>query len=331
MVSHGDDATDLNIILLYDLHPTWEPHEIEEMVTEVNLMQAALHDVGHTVQPLALWDDKIEILLSPFRNQDFVVFNWSDGIPGVPRSYDMVAGTLESLGFAYTGSSREALAFNDDKRLVKALLDRSDIPTPRWHVFEVDNPDGWDCFPAIVKPALEHCSLGLGPESIVTNSEELQQRITHVQNEFQQPALVEDFIDGREFPVWLWGDGTVEMLPLLEWDFSPYPDLHQRLLDFDSKFCPNKHEVAFSVAQLGQAELKQLEEIVVAAYHLLGCRDYGRLDVRLRDGVFYVLDVNANPDIAANNSLATACKLAGYSYGQMASRLVNLAWRRSRH
>ncbi|MDD2695448.1 MAG: hypothetical protein PHD58_05965 [Anaerolineales bacterium] len=210
------------------------------------------------------------------------------------------------------------------------MLERQQIPTPRWQIFESDSVAGWELFPAIIKPALEHCSLGIGPESVVMNPMELKQQVAFVVDELKQPAIVEDFIDGREFPVWLWGNGTLEMLPLLEWDYSSYTDIHQRLLTFDAKFHPEKQDIPLVPAGLDEWEVAQIEAIAHAAYHSMGCRDYGRLDVRLREGAFYVLDVNTNPDISAYNSLAAATQLAGYSYGEVGNRLVKCAWERRR-
>jgi D-alanine-D-alanine ligase len=146
---------------------------------------------------------------------------------------------------------------------------------------------------------------------------------------FQQPALVEDFIDGREFHVTVWGNGEVEVLPPAEMDFSAFGDVHDRLCTFDSKFCPGSlHYERIQLrlpAPLSEDERRRLERVARAAYRTLGCRDYGRLDIRLRDGIFYVLDVNPNPDISAETSTVYAAAEAGYSYGAMASYLINLA------
>jgi D-alanine-D-alanine ligase len=79
---------------------------------------------------------------------------------------------------------------------------------------------------------------------------------------------------------------------------------------------------------LSETELAQLESVCMSAYRAIGCRDYGRIDVRLRDGVFYVLDINPNPDISEDASMASAAEHAGYSHGEMAERLINLASRR---
>lgn len=222
-----------------------------------------------------------------------------------------------------------ALTLSWDKRRVKRLLERSGLPTPRWRVYDRAEPDGWSCFPAIVKPALEHCSVGVTSEAVVLTPDELRARIAYVLEAFGQPALVEDFVDGRELHVSLWGNGTVEMLPPAEMDFSAFADVRDRLCTYDSKFSPGSlHYDRIELrlpAPLDEGEYARLERTALATYRVLGCRDYARLDIRLRDGVPYVLDVNPNPDISADTSTALAARVAGYSYGALLSRLVGFA------
>jgi D-alanine-D-alanine ligase len=151
-------------------------------------------------------------------------------------------------------------------------------------------------------------------------------------DEVGQPAIVEDFIDGREFHVSMWGNGRVSMLPPAEMDFSAFSDVHDRLCTYDAKFIPGSvhYENINTVvpSTLKDAELAELERVCMAAYKAIGCRDYGRIDIRLRDGVFYVLDINPNPDISEDASMASAAEHAGYSHKDMATYLVKLAARR---
>jgi D-alanine-D-alanine ligase len=115
-------------------------------------------------------------------------------------------------------------------------------------------------------------------------------------------------------------------------DFRAFPDVHDRLCTYDSKFTPGSRpyeQIGLLLpAPLQEAELAALQTVALAAYQALGCRDYGRLDIRLRGGVFYVLDINPNCDISPDASMALAAAVRGYSYGAMLSRIVNLAARR---
>jgi len=157
----------------------------------------------------------------------------------------------------------------------------------------------------------------------------LLQRISQDVETFNQPVLVEDFIDGREFHVTVVGNGRLKVFPIAEMDFSAIHGDRGRLCTYDSKFTPASPDYQMIQLRLpadlsGEEKLK-LKEIAIAAYRMANCRDYARLDIRQRDGTFYVLDVNPNADISPDTSLALSAELAGYSYGQFASLLVNLA------
>jgi len=321
------------VLLLHNVDETWEPADIGEALKEVDQLEKALREEGYPVTSVPVYDADLGKCLRNYDPRDFIVLNWCDELPGLSRSEALVAESLETLRFTYTGSSPCVLAGSWDKGKVKQVLEQSGIPTPLWRVFDVPHQDGWANFPAIVKPAFEHSSSCLTSDAVVLTPEKLRLRIAYVLEKLHQPALVEDFIDGREFHVTIWGDDKIEMLPPAEMDFGAFPDVHDRLCTFDSKFKPgSRHYDQIGLrlpAPLSEEELLTLEETSKAAYQALGCRDYARLDIRLRGGVFYVLDVNPNPDISAEASLAYAAQAAGYSYGAMVSRMLHLA--ASRH
>ena len=105
-------------------------------------------------------------------------------------------------------------------------------------VFSSTCVDDWDLFPAIVKPAFEHYSLGISRESVVESRAELSQRVSYVIAQHQQPVLVEEFIDGREFHVGVVGNDHLHMLPPAEIDFSVFDDIHDRLCTYEANFVP---------------------------------------------------------------------------------------------
>ena len=324
--------TDLPVLLLHNIDPSWGPEEIASAVEAVNKMKAALTKEGHPVVDVPVQSTNLAKILKGFKPENHIVLNWCEELPGVPRSDAMVVRLLEKMNFSYTGSTAEVLAFSWNKAAVKKLLDQNQIATPCWQILSGAQPPKWDCFPAIVKPAFEHCSNGITTDAVVLNPEELMQRVAFVQDRFRQPALVEDFIDGREFHVTIWGNGSLEMLPPAEMDFSAFNNLRDRLCTFDSKFTPGslhyeKIEIRIPAA-LDEDQNRRLRQISIQAYQNMGCRDYARIDLRLRNGTFYVLDINPNADISPDTSLAYAAEAAGLSYGILCSRLVNFAARR---
>jgi D-alanine-D-alanine ligase len=322
-------AAGLPVLLIANVDPAWAPHERDEVERETHRLGAAMAEVGHPVQLLPIVDGNLAATLRAFSPDEHIVFNWCESLPGIPYSEALVAGALEALGFAFTGADSRALALNQSKPLVKELLDRHAIPTPQWRVYETATVDGWEWFPAIVKPVHEHCSIGITQEAVVFTRDELERRVRFVLDNLCQPALVEDFVDGREFRVAFWGRDRLVPLPVAEMDFSAFPDVRQRLCTYDSKFDPESLHYrlieTLLPAPLLEEEVQLLCETAASAYSTAGCRDYGRIDMRLRDGVFHVLDVNPNPDLSADASLACAAELAGFSYGALGSCLVALA------
>jgi D-alanine-D-alanine ligase len=327
-----ESPVELPVVLIYGIDPSWAASEREEADRESRRLGHAMRRQGHSVSMVPILDEDLDGALSAYEPSEVLVFNWCEGLPGVERSEPLVAEALERLRFTYTGASPRTLKLSYDKARVKRLLEARGIPTPRWKVLTAPAPGGWDVFPAIVKPAREHCSIGVDPGAVVSGPDELRRRAAFVLDELGQPALVEDFIDGREFHVPLWGNDEVEMLPPVEMDFSALEDIHERLCSYDAKFVPDSKAYqkikSFVPARLSAEEMSGLESVSRAAYAALGCRDYGRIDVRLRDGVFFVLDVNPNADISADASVALAAGKAGYCYGAMGSRVLRLAARR---
>jgi D-alanine-D-alanine ligase len=319
-------------LLLYDLNPAWTADEKEEVAQAHSRLSDALSSAGYSIDPLPVVDRHFPERLRSYDSRNCVLFNWCDGIPGLRHSEYLVVRHLEQLGFVFTGSGSATLALSYDKHQVKQILDQNGVPTPHWKLYTSSAANGWHQFPAIVKPAVGHCSEWLTSESVAMNAKELHDRIAYLVNEVGLPALVEDFIDGREFHVSLWGNGRVEMLPPAEMDFSAFSDVHDRLCTYDAKFIPGSvhYENIRTVlpSALNAGELAELERVCMAAYKAIGCRDYGRIDIRLRDGEFYVLDINPNPDISEDASMASAAEHAGYSHKDMATYLVKLAAKR---
>ncbi len=308
--------TDISLLLLYNVDPRWEPADTAMVLDAVSKLQHALREEGHPVSDVPVYSADLTEILSAFRPDQHIVFNWCDELPGLARGDVRVAHILERLNFAYTGSPPATLEVSWDKSHVKTLLSRNGIPTPRWQVYASAVQDGWQLFPAIVKPAFEHCSVGITTDAVVLDFGELKERVAFVQDVLRQPALVEDFIDGREFHVTLMGNGDINLLPAAEMDFSAFENVRDRLCTFDSKFTPGSvhyENINLRVpASLDERQYLALKQTALRAYRVVGCRDYARIDLRLRNGTFFVLDINPNPDFSADTSLVYAAEAAGF-------------------
>lgn len=321
------------MLLLHNVNPAWSPAEKTAAITAAEYLSVELSREGHPVESIRVTDPALAEVLQSFNPEEFIVFNWCEELPGRSRSEAEVVRILDELNFIYTGSSHDVLSFSWDKAATKELLHQHNIPTPAWGVFDDGSGvDHWECFPAIVKPAFEHCSLGITAESVVMDSRALKSRVAFVHDTFEQPAIVEDFIDGREFHVTLLGNGFLRALPAAEMSFNALDNMTDRLCTFDSKFTLGSlhyEKIELLVpAPLEEAQMRSLNRTATEAYRAMRCRDYARIDLRMRGGLYYVLDINPNPDLSPDTSMVYAANAAGLSYGIFASSMVNLAAQR---
>jgi len=320
------------VVLLYNINPEWTQKEQEEVIRQSTELGNALQETGYPVSTVCIQNDDIASALRDFAPDQYIIFNWCEDIPGVEHGEWLVARKLEELGYTFTGAASAALALAYDKQKVKNLLDQAAIPTPAWRIFKAPDGQDWNIFPAIVKPQNEHCSAGITPESVVLNQEDLKKRISFILAQYSQPALVEDFIDGREFHVAVWGNEKISVLPAAEMDFASFGNIGDRLCSYEAKFIPGSQHYeeikTLLPAPLSLEENTAMEKVCVDAYRVTGCRDYARMDIRLRDNIFYVLDVNPNADISSDASMACAAETDGITYAQMGSRIVQMAVRR---
>lgn len=325
---------EIPVILIYNIDPGWKKEEKEEAITISEKMGKALRDVGHPTEYVSIEDEKIADKLFAYSPDDWIIFNWCESIPGISHSEWMVASKLEALGFTFTGADAKALLLSQDKHRIKNMLQEAGIPTPEWILLERPETVDWEKYPAIVKPVYEHCSEGIDAGSVVLSAAEAQARIAKIREQYRQPVLLEDFIDGREFRVAILGNDFLEVLPVAEMEFSHFKSAKERLCGYEAKFVPGSEHYekieTLLPAPLSADELNKLSDICKKAYRTTECRDYARLDVRYRDGVFYVLDVNPNADLSFDASMACAAESAGISYGEMGSRIVRMALSRHR-
>jgi len=167
---------DLPVLLIYDIDPSWTAEEQEQANRSCQRLGHAMRRQGHSVRFLPVSDPDLHSILAAYDPRDVIVFNWCEGLPGIDRSEAWVAETLERLRFTYTGASSEVLKRSYDKPQVKRMLRSQGVPTPKWKVLRSPAESDWNCFPAIVKPACEHCSIGIDSGAVVCDPGQLQRR-----------------------------------------------------------------------------------------------------------------------------------------------------------
>jgi D-alanine-D-alanine ligase len=319
----------MKVLVLYNLDPAWDKTEIRDARKSNMVLYKSLKEGGVKTYLEELNHPYLEIILDKYDPGDTIVFNLCETLPGIPDSERRVVEMIENRGFTYTGNVPELIALSYDKQRVKELLISHGITVPYGMVLTPEEAEGWTLFPAIVKPSREHCSLTITEKSVVYNTSSLKEQIRLVNNELNQPALVEDFIDGREFRVSVWNNDPPEILPPVEMSFSAFSQANKRLCTYDSKHTPGSEHYekieTLVPAPLTKGLLKKLEKDVLKIWKKFGCLDYARFDFRLRDDKFYLLDINPNNDISINTSFALAGETASFSYNQMVKRIAMMA------
>ena len=327
-------AEPARILILSNEDSTWTPADYAEVDLEIARMQNGLIEQGFQTEVFTVRHSVLnELGRQPCYPRDrWLVFNWCEQYIDRPWSDAEIAGELGQLGYVFTGADVNGMRLSMDKARVRQRLEAAGVPVPIGRVTTGDGLDDWTAFPAIVKPANQHSSLGVSRRSLVENPGELRQQVRWVLEEFGGPAVVEEFVDGREIHVALIGNRDVTLLPALEIDYSLFGDIHDRIYTNEAKF--DKQQLPYYLtkflcpAPLNAATQQRVEAAALAAYRLGGCRDYGRVDLRLRHGEPVVLDVNPNADLTFESDHAIGSKMLGWTYGQMAAQIIECALER---
>jgi D-alanine-D-alanine ligase len=296
---------------------------------------AALAALGHRPACVPLAADPQAFLAQLRSTAPELIVNLCEGIWGDSHLEMHVAALLELIGRPVTGSGPLCLGLTQDKLLTKELLLAAGLPTPRHLLARCDAPlpaaIALD-FPLIVKPRSEDASQGITDASVVDDLAALQAQVDYVHRVYRQDALVEEFIAGREINAAILDNGAEAMvLPLSEIRFDPA--LPRPIVSFAGKWHEQSTAYLGTVpvcpAELSEADADAVRRTALEASRLLGCRDYARVDIRLRAGTPFILEVNANPDLSPEAGLARSAATAGLSYPELVGRIIAAARRRT--
>lgn len=267
-----------------------------------------------------------------------LVFNLTESYAGDDTKEMNVAAYMDLIGLPYTGAGPHAHFLAQDKATAKKLFHFHGIRTPYFATAYRGNIDhAHDVkFPLIVKPQLEDGSIGIDAQAVVASVKELMERVEYVQNEFDSPALIEEYIEGREIYAAILGSyERTEVLPLVELDLSQLPKGTPRIASRDVKFERDSDAYKLTKSKIADdldaQTTEKLSETAVAAYRAVKLRDYGRIDMRLTpEGEVYVIEANPNPWLSSKHEFAMAAKKSGRSYAQLIEAIVQMALERQR-
>jgi D-alanine-D-alanine ligase len=298
----------------------------------------ALRERGHEVFLVGINSDVAYLIHRLAELKPELVFNATEAFRGDPKLDHVVPTVLEAEGYRYTGSPPVALLVSRNKAMSKKVLAYHGIRVPQFISFRpretvVVPPDLR--FPLIVKPLQSDASAGIAQASVVPDAAALAERVTFIHDRFHQPAIAEEFIDGRELYVSMIGNGeTLQLLPVTEMVFDkrktrPEERIATRLAKWDEGYRARKgirNVFARPISRVGRA---RIETTCRTAFRALWLRDYARLDVRLTDDdEVWFIEANANPFISYGHDVANAAEKTGMDYYQFVQSLVHEAVRR---
>lgn len=305
---------------------------------EPRFVADGLRAKGHEIVVLPFGED-IPSSIARLRNaQPDVVFNLTASLAMNRKHAQVVAAILDLMGVPYTGADSFTLMVCLDKALSKLVVRRAEVQTPDFITLDsgCTQPANNLKFPLIVKPRFGESSEFLSRRSVVTNREKLVSRVNEMFRLGVESLICEEFIEGKDISVGVLGNGKLLVLPPRELRCD---NLSKQTPQFEThrvKHSPTyqaKWKTSYTRARLSDTQKKEIAEISRRAYRALELRDYARIDFRLTpNNTLKFLEANAHPDLspAPHSSIGKMCSWAGISYGNLLSRIVRMAWKRSR-
>ena len=295
----------------------------------------ALEKLGHEPSYYVL-DGRPQSLVGLAKCGADLIFNLTESYAGDDTKEMHVTAFLDLLDIPYTGAGPHANILAQDKSIAKKMFAFYGIQSPwfatayRGHIDHAHDI----AFPLIVKPTSEDGSIGIDAAAVVNSVKELMERVSYIQAEFDSPALIEEYIEGREIYASILGNyENARALPLVELDLSKLPKGVPKIASQDVKF--EKDTEAYKLTKsiiaedLDEEIATKLTETAIKAYRAVKLRDYGRIDMRVSDkGEVYVIEANPNPWLSSGQEFAMAARKSGLSYTQMIEEIVDLAMAR---
>ena len=309
----------------------YTPAQIDEWRTEYDVI-THLKAAGHEVRALGILDSLTELRAAIQEWKPDIAFNLLEEFNGIVTYDQHVVAFLELMQQPYTGCNPRGLLLSRDKVLSKQLLAYHRILTPQFLVFprgrRVRIPRKLE-YPLFVKSATEDASLGIAQASVVEDAARLAERIEFIHEQTTTDALVEEYVDGRELYVGVIGNDRLTVLPVWEMTFGSLPPgqpaIATRKVKWDRRYQQKYGITTRSATELDPAialALKRQTKRIYKALHLSG---YARMDFRVRpDGRAYVLEANANPNLAAAEDFADSARLAGLGYDELLQKIMSL-------
>ncbi len=311
---------------------------------EMDAFIQALRDARYEVELINV-EDNLDRTISAIRvYRPDAIFNLVEYFQDDQIQEAYIAGLFEMMKVPFTGNRPIALATCQNKFRTKLILEAAGLPTaPFFLAKELPIAETHDlAYPLIVKPAFEDASGGIDKESVVHNHAALEARVAYLFKEFEMPALVEEYVDGREIHAAILGNNPPEVLPLFEMEFddsefNPNDEWRPQIISYRAKWDPHSKDFYAMDAVVPPEDLdpkvaREIKRIAKAAYIAVGCRDYARVDMRIEDDddEIYILEINPNPDLVDGAAFMLCASASGRSYSDTLGTIADLAIARGR-
>lgn len=331
-------AKKLKVLALFDAgepvpidHDFIEELKTENWKTEANIL-AALREIGHTTEYLAIHDD-----IDPLRQklqacEADVVFNLADEFRN-NRAFDQnIVSFLEMHGIRFTGCGSTGLTLCKHKGISKKILGYHRIHVPEFTIVprgkRIGRPRELK-FPILVKPLKEEASYGIAQASFVENDDQFRERVQFIHEKLEQDAIAEEYIAGRELYVSILGNHRLQVFPIRELVFREVPPDEPKIATYRAKW-DEEYRKRWGLQNqfaddLDPALARTIQETCKRIYHLLTIEGYARIDLRLTAAnELYFIEANPNPILAADEDFAQSALKSGLSYPQLIDRIVRL-------
>jgi D-alanine-D-alanine ligase len=309
---------------------------IIEVKNEIEFVENSLRKAGFKVNVLPVYNAR-RFINDILNLKTDLIYNFCEMVELGSQEEVFAAGLFELVKVPYTGAPPMTLGLCLDKAKTKIILSHYGIPTAKFDLFN-ESIDGCKKinlrFPVIVKPVREDASTGINEKSVVYDRKELEERVEYIIKMFKQPALVEEFIDGREVNVAILGNNPPVVLPISEIDFSHLPSHLPKIVSYEAKWIPNtdyyEKTIPICPAPLEPELERKIKDIALSCYKIMGCRDYARVDMRIdKEGNPYVLEVNPNPDLSRNAGFMRSASVYGLTPEETIVKIAEIAIERS--
>jgi D-alanine-D-alanine ligase len=329
----------VHVALVYNADAGTVPDTPEDRGSTADLrhmihdMARVIRSLGHRVTVVPLARDLFAFQRKLRRLNPDVVFNqYDDVVHGA--LYEMrFAAMVRMMGYPMTGSPALALGLSRYKHMSASLLHGSGIPIPP-HTSLIEKVSDvarheWG-FPLIVQPSQEHAGIGLDRDSVVHSRKSLREQVRRILQSYSQPALVQQFLPGREFNVGIVGGKRPRVLALAEVDYRELPPEIPAIMSYAAKWVENsveyKRTSIICPAVVAPELASQINDIAMRAFRAVRAWGYGRVDIRLDEtGIPRVLEVNCNASLEEGVALARSAEREGISYPQLLQMVIDAA------